>query len=167
MGLCAVSGALCYSPSLCRQRAKFVGQAIITRTTPTANIYGFEILIGVGAGCQAQTGYAVMQAIVDPLQVFQAISFMLLGKILGNNVMTARCNTFTLAQLIGLTLGLSIAGSVFVNKALEGLQHALPSRPRAQLLSAITGTSGDLFSSLSHTDQIIAANTLTIALRKV
>lgn len=54
--------------------------AIITSTTPTAHIYGFEILLGIGAGCQAQTGYAVMQSLVDPLQVSQAISFMLLGE---------------------------------------------------------------------------------------
>ena len=76
-------------------------------------------------------------------------------------------NTLGLAQLLGLTLGLSIAGSVFVNKALEGLQHALPNEPRVQILSAITGTSGDLFNSLARTDQIVAANTLTMALRKV
>ncbi|KAL8695938.1 MAG: hypothetical protein Q9201_007895 [Fulgogasparrea decipioides] len=123
--------------------------SIITRTTSTAKIYGFEILLGIGAGCQAQTGYAVMQAIVDPTQVSQAISFMLL------------------AQLLGLTLGLSIAGGIFVNEAIKGLQHALPFKSRGQLLNAITGSSGELFDSLPHSDQIVAADTLTIALRKV
>lgn len=42
-------------------------------------MYGFEILLGIGAGCQAQTGFSVMQAIVDPSQVSQAITYMLLG----------------------------------------------------------------------------------------
>lgn len=72
-----------------------------------------------------------------------------------------------LAQLLGLTMGLSIAGGVFVNRALDGLQHALPNESRGQLLSAITGTSGDLLRFLSVADQIVAADTLTIALRKV
>ena len=63
--------------------------------------------------------------------------------------------------------GLSIAGSIFVNKSLERLQQALPNQQRAQILGAITGTSGDFFDHLSRADQIIAANTLTNELRKV
>lgn len=53
--------------------------AVITRTTSTASIYGFEVLMGVGAGCQAQTGYAVLQALIDPSKVSQALGFMMLG----------------------------------------------------------------------------------------
>ena len=62
--------------------ADLLDLAINTKTTSTANVYGFGVLLGVGAGCQAQTGYAVMQAIVDRSQVSQAISFKLLGKII-------------------------------------------------------------------------------------
>ncbi|KAL8640851.1 MAG: hypothetical protein Q9228_002271 [Teloschistes exilis] len=45
-----------------------------------SSIYGFEVLMGVGAGCQAQTGYAVLQALVDPSRVSDALGFMMLGK---------------------------------------------------------------------------------------
>lgn len=76
-------------------------------------------------------------------------------------------DTAELAQLLGLTLGLSIAGAIYVNKALEGLQHVLPDQTQAQLLGAITGTSGGIFKSLPQADQIAAADTLTHALRKV
>lgn len=37
--------------------------------------------MGVGAGCQAQTGYAVLQALVDASQVSQALGFMMLGNV--------------------------------------------------------------------------------------
>ena len=92
---------------------------------------------------------------------------MLLGKVLSALFSAILCNLLILAQRLGLTLGLSVAGSIFVNKALEDLGHALPNKPRAQILSAITGTSGSVFHSLAGTDQITASDTLTIALRKV
>ena len=167
MGLCAVGVAL--KPLWrCDKLADSVRLAVITRSTPTANLYGFEILLGVGAGCQAQTGYAVMQAMVDRSQISQAISFMLLGKFVPTHSISFLIMTpSNLAQRLGLTFGLSIAGSFFVNDALKGLQHALPSVPRAQLLGVITGTSGEGFEYLSRAEQSIAINTLTVALRKV
>ena len=33
--------------------------------TPTRNIYGFEILIGVGTGAFVQGGYATIQTAID------------------------------------------------------------------------------------------------------
>lgn len=52
----------------------------ITPETPTANIYGFEILLGIGTGCYIQAGYAVIQAMVEPADMAYAISYMMLGK---------------------------------------------------------------------------------------
>ena len=109
-----------------------------------------------------------MQAIVDRSQVSQAISFMLLGKMVptvntGFSLVTSSIS----AQRLGLTFGLSISGSIFVNEALKGLTHALPNEPRAQLLSGITGTSGELLGSLSRANRLVAVDTLTGALRKV
>lgn len=59
--------------------------ALITTTTSTASIYGYEVLMGIGAGCQAQTGYAVLQALVDPTQVSEALGFMMLGMVQGSS----------------------------------------------------------------------------------
>ncbi|KAL9005110.1 MAG: hypothetical protein Q9188_002098 [Gyalolechia gomerana] len=58
--------------------------SVITKTTSTASIYGFEVLMGIGGGCQAQTGYAVLQALIDPSQVSQALGFMMLGTVFVN-----------------------------------------------------------------------------------
>ncbi|CAL8585088.1 hypothetical protein XPA_010666 [Xanthoria parietina] len=103
---------------------------LIPSTTSTASIYGFEVLMGVRAGCQAQTGYAVLQALVDPSRVSDALGFMML------------------AQWLGTALGLSIAGTVFVNVSIGSLRVVLPDAPQTQLYRAITGTSGGFFTNL-------------------
>lgn len=56
-------------------------KARITVDTPTGNIYGFEVLIGIGTGCFIQAGYAVIQAMVAPAEMAYAISFMMLGEL--------------------------------------------------------------------------------------
>lgn len=58
----------------------FPPTARINSTTPTANIYGFEVLLGIGAGAFIQAGYAVIQAVVDASDMSNAISFMMIGE---------------------------------------------------------------------------------------
>lgn len=72
-----------------------------------------------------------------------------------------------IAQLLGIALGLSISGAIFVNLALKGLQVVLPDVSRTQLQSAITGTSGGFFNSLPEDTQLQALNVLVNALKKV
>ncbi|GKT59764.1 MFS drug efflux transporter [Colletotrichum tofieldiae] len=103
----------------------------ITPDTPTANIYGYEVLLGIGTGCYIQAGYAVIQAVVAPEEMAYGIGFMMLG------------------QLGGIALGLAVAGAVFINEALSGLAVLFPDVSRSTLQLAITGTSGAYFSSLS------------------
>ncbi|ROW17640.1 hypothetical protein VPNG_00856 [Cytospora leucostoma] len=104
--------------------------SLITAETPTANIYGFQILIGIGTGCFIQAGYAVIQAMVAPAEMAYAISFMML------------------AQLGGVGLALSIAGSVFINQAVDGLAKLLPDTSRGDLQLIISGTSSSYLDSL-------------------
>ncbi|XXG95715.1 hypothetical protein Hte_001985 [Hypoxylon texense] len=52
----------------------------IETRTPEAQIYGFEILVGIGTGCFIQAGYAVIQAVVDEADMAYAINFMMLGE---------------------------------------------------------------------------------------
>jgi hypothetical protein len=47
--------------------------------TPTANIYGYEVLLGIGTGAYIQAGYGVIQAIIEPAKMAYAISFIMLG----------------------------------------------------------------------------------------
>lgn len=47
------------------------------------------------------------------------------------------------AQVLGISLGLSIDGALFTNTALKNLAPVLPGISRSQLQSALSGTAGD------------------------
>ncbi|KAI9778950.1 MAG: hypothetical protein M1835_004801 [Candelina submexicana] len=98
--------------------------------TSTAKIYGYQVLLGIGTGAYIQAGYGVIQAIIKPSNRAYAISFMML------------------AQLLGITLGLSISGAVFLNKAISGLGKVLPDVSRDEVQNAVLGASGGLFNAL-------------------
>ena len=123
--------------------------ARIHADTPEGQIYGFEVLVGIGTGCFIQAGYAVIQAVTPPEDMAYAISFMML------------------AQLSGIALGLAISGAVFVNDAIANLTAVLPNVSREQLQMAISGTSGEYLSSLSEELRSAATNAIVEALRKV
>jgi hypothetical protein len=53
-----------------------------------------------------------------------------------------------LAQLTGMTLGLSTTGAVFVNVAQNGLFKLLPNLPRDQISQIVSGTSSGLLKTL-------------------
>ncbi|KAL8839355.1 MAG: hypothetical protein Q9176_004536 [Flavoplaca citrina] len=102
----------------------------VDSNTSTANIYGYEVLLGIGTGAYIQAGYGVIQAIIEPAKMAYAISFIML------------------AQLLGIALGLSISGAVFLNKAISGLSKVLPDVSRDEIQKAVLGVSGDLFGTL-------------------
>jgi hypothetical protein len=54
--------------------------AIINVDTGPAQIYGFEILLGIGTGCFVQAGYAVIFSMLEPGDLAFATSYMMLGK---------------------------------------------------------------------------------------
>lgn len=120
--------------------------SLITADTSTGSIYGYEVLIGVGTGCFIQAGYAVIQAMVPPAEMAYAISFMML------------------AQLGSVGLGLSIAGSVFINQAVNNLAALLPGVSRADLQLAISGTSSSYFQSLAPAQRDAAVDIIVGAL---
>ncbi|KAJ5331077.1 hypothetical protein N7476_000860 [Penicillium atrosanguineum] len=107
---------------------------IVNADTPSGMIYGLEVLLGLGAGAYAQAAFAVIQAVVTPADAPNGLT------------------------LIGMTLGLSISGAVFVNVASNDLFALLPEYPQSQVRQIVSGTSGQLLSSLSETlrDQALA-----------
>jgi MFS family permease len=121
----------------------------ITAQTPEGQIYGFEVLVGIGTGCFIQAGYAVIQAVTPAADMAYAISYMMLG------------------QLGGIALGLAIAGAVFVNDAIANLTQVLPDLSREQLQLAISGTSGAYLRSLSPELRAAATDAIVKALQKV
>ncbi|GAQ43929.1 hypothetical protein AKAW_11042 [Aspergillus niger] len=106
---------------------------IIQVHTRPAILYGLEIVIGLGAGSYTQAAFAVIQAVVAPSEAADGLTLMLL------------------AQLLGMTLGLSITGAIFVNVAQNSLFKLLPNLPREQVSQVVSGTSSALLNELPDT----------------
>ena len=96
-------------------------------------MYGYSVLIGIGAGMFIQTGFSVAQAKVSTSRASDAASFI------------------ALAQNLGIVLALAISGAVFQNKALDELQKILPDVSRNALRGAISGSNSGLFKQLPDT----------------
>lgn len=89
---CLVGGALMYKVNV---------------TTSVTSIYGFEILVAIGAGLTMQVAYSVAVAKVEKKDAQNAIGFI---------------NT---AQIGTIAIALSIAASVFQNRGYINLRDAL------------------------------------------
>ncbi|KAI9768084.1 MAG: hypothetical protein M1840_005118 [Geoglossum simile] len=120
----------------------------INENTATSNIYGYEVLLGIGTGAYIQAGYAVIQAVVDPADMYYAISFMMI------------------AQIGGICLALSISSAIFVNTAMNALIPLLPGVPIAEIQNAISGTSSEVFKSLPPDTKAAALSAVVHSLQK-
>lgn len=135
--------------------------------TNAGRVYGYEILLGFGVGAYLQTGYSVIQGVLDPIHMSYGVTFMLLGPVSSLARKFIALLMICTGQLGGIALALSISGAVFVNTALNSLQKLLPSVPRQQLQSAISGTSGDYFATLDPEVESSALDILMGSLQKV
>ena len=70
---------LCKRPRAIHASQSHALAARLTIDTPTRNIYGFEILLGLGSGAYVQAGYAVIFSILEPKDMAFGTSFMMLG----------------------------------------------------------------------------------------
>lgn len=93
----------------------------ITSSTSVASVYGYSILLGWGNGLFVQSGFSIAQAVVEQHLVPLAIGFI------------------TCAQVSGITIALTIANSIFLNKAEKSLTAILPGTSRGQIDRAIAG----------------------------
>ncbi|KAJ5369522.1 Major facilitator superfamily domain general substrate transporter [Penicillium cosmopolitanum] len=120
--------------------------------TSISNIYGYTVLIGIGAGLFCQASFSVAQAVVEPKMVAASIGFISTG------------------QITGITLALAIANAVFLNKSEDGIKAILPNTPTAEIQQTITGAGSTLFDNLSAVDRqrvldvIVSALSTTYAL---
>ena len=122
---------------------------VVKLNTYAANVYGYSILVGVGAGLFVQAGFSVAQAKVPPHQLGAATGFIAFG------------------QLIGPTIALSVAGTVLINTATSGLEELLPGVPLASIKNAIAGTSGELLATLDPATRIAALDVIVNSISKV
>ncbi|KAH8600026.1 major facilitator superfamily domain-containing protein [Bisporella sp. PMI_857] len=129
-----------------------VGSVLMSRIdegTSISAIYGYEVLIALGTGCLVQAGYTVIYLFIAPSDGANAVSFM------------------SLAQLGGMALGLSIAGSVFVNKAVSNLAPVIPEFTRSQLVQAVSGSGSAILKTLPEEVRQEAIHAIIFALRQV
>lgn len=103
----------------------------VDQQTPTSQVYGFTILLGVGVGMFLQASFSVAQAVVDVENIAPAISFI------------------TLAQTVGITMALAIANAILLNDSQAKIQAILPDVPLASIQASILGSRSELVKSLS------------------
>lgn len=108
-----------------------VPMSLITTTTPTRNIYGFEVLIGAGCGLTLQAAYSIALVKSPADKATSAISFI------------------NVAQLGGGALALAIAGTIFQNIGFRNLQSGLSGRgySSSEIRAALAGGYSDIVSN--------------------
>lgn len=114
-----------------------------------SELYGYQALVGLGAGSFAQAGFAVIQATVNPKDGVHVVTLIMLG------------------QLFGLAAGLSVTGALFINLAKKNLQAVFPSVDESTLISIVSGTSGGFLATQSHAQQNQALIAIVNALQNV
>ncbi|KAJ5257134.1 Major facilitator superfamily domain general substrate transporter [Penicillium angulare] len=124
----------------------------VDTATSVSSIYGYTVLIGIGAGLFCQGSFSIGQAIVKPEIVAASIGFISTG------------------QISGTTLALALANAVFLNKSEDGIMAILPNTPIAEIQQTITEARSTLFDNLSADDRqrvmdvIVSALSSTYAL---
>lgn len=104
---------------------------VVTPSTKTAAIYGFEIMTGFGAGLVFQVAYSVAAAKLSGPDIANGIGF------------------FNVAQIGSISIALSIAGIIFQNVGFINLKNALAEfdLPEQVLRGALAGAQGALASA--------------------
>ncbi|KAL8753098.1 MAG: hypothetical protein Q9184_005521 [Pyrenodesmia sp. 2 TL-2023] len=115
----------------------------------TARIYGYSILLAVGAGSFVQTSFSVAQAKVEPHMIPLAIGFISAG------------------QIGGVTISLAIANSVFLNKSTNGIQAVLPDIPNDQVQAAISGAGSVFLAALDDRMKRLVLEAIVNAMQNV
>lgn len=107
--------------------------ALVEVDTNAAPIYGYSILLAFGAGLFTQGPISVVQAKFPANRVADTTAFVGFG------------------QIAGIAIMLSVANTVFLNSATNGIIRLLPDTPVPQVQAAIAGVGSELFRNLSDT----------------
>ncbi|GKT94814.1 major facilitator superfamily transporter [Colletotrichum tofieldiae] len=79
----------------------------VTETTPNANIYGYNILIGSGTRCYIVAGFAIVQSLAPAHDIAKVVGAM------------------TISQDLGIIIFLAISGSLFHNMVVDRFSKVL------------------------------------------
>lgn len=119
-------------------------------STPTAQIYGFSVLMAVGTGTTMQLGYAVASLKVPAADILSAI------------------NLQNVAQIGATVICLVIASQAFQSNAVNNMTHALAGHgfSREEISSAVAGAQSHLFESLGGDLRDSAVHAITDAMQR-
>ncbi|KAL8652916.1 MAG: hypothetical protein Q9210_002408 [Variospora velana] len=121
----------------------------VDNESSTARVYGYSILLAVGAGAFVQASFSVAQAKVKPDMIPLAIGFI------------------TAAQIGGVTISLAVSNSVFLNKSASGIQAVLPDIPEEQVQAAISGAGSAFLNALDDLTRIRVLEAIVDAMKNV
>lgn len=142
-----------YMPWYCASGVlSVIGSALlytVNATTSSEKIYGYSIILGVGAGGFIQLSFTVAQAKAEK----QMVPFVI--------------GLCTFAQLAGPAVALSIANAVFLNEATNGIASLVPYLSRKDIQAAISGTGPHHVAGLSPELQQEVLNVIVKAMSKV
>jgi MFS family permease len=113
-----------------------------------SRVYGYSVILGLGVGMFAQASFSVAQAVVAPEFIPSAVGFI------------------TCAQVIGVTIALAIANSVFLNQSQTGIEKILPGVPVAEIQAAIAGAGSQFVASLSEGVRLEVLKAIVSAMSK-
>ncbi|RKL46671.1 hypothetical protein BFJ70_g3156 [Fusarium oxysporum] len=124
-----------------------IGSALmytIDDTTSNGKVYGYNILVGAGAGCYIVAGFALMQSLVPTHEISNAV-----------------------AQDLGMVLFLAISGSLFHNVAVDKVGNALPTASDTDIGNLIAGTSSAVFKALSEDEKDVVIPEIASAMKSI
>jgi hypothetical protein len=99
--------------------------------TSAGPIYGYSVLLALGAGLFTQGPISVVQSLFPADRVADATAFVGFG------------------QVTGIAIMLAVANAVFLNKATNSIEQLLPDTPLGEVQAAISGVGSELFKNLS------------------
>jgi len=107
--------------------------SLVDASTPKSNIYGFSVLMAIGAGLTQQSAYSAAPAKVQPNRVPDAVGFI------------------NVAQIGAIVIALTITGTVFQNVGYKNLSSALAGLDfsDADIRSALAGAKSAAFDGVS------------------
>ncbi|KAI9705762.1 MAG: hypothetical protein M1820_005010 [Bogoriella megaspora] len=120
----------------------------VNQYTSLANIYGYEIMLGLGSGASSQLSFSVASIKVSQTDIQRSLGWE------------------AFAQLGGPTIALGIANSVFVNKAQEGIAALLPTYSRLDISTIISDPNNPLLRNLTRETQDQAVDVVVRSISK-
>ena len=129
-----------------------IGSALlytVDATSSSARVYGYSVLLAVGGGSFVQAAFSVAQAKVGKIKIPEAIGFITLG------------------QILGATISLAIADSIFLNDAARGIAALVPTASQTEVFNAVSGAGSTLIQDLDPATRVQALNIIVTSMSRV